>query len=113
MKTYYIVTKNNQEYNDEIYYFTDGGIPARVFEGENAKQRARDKARELSILEYTGIQLWEYENHDDWPEDIFPGAWDGDSPNYDYIIENPTDEQIDYLLGAIPFYEVTEIIEND
>jgi hypothetical protein len=113
MKTYYIVTKTNQEYNDEVYYLTDGGAPVRVFEGENAMELARAKAREFSILEYTGIQLWEYENHDDWPEDIFPGVRDGNRPNYDYIIENPTDEQIDYLLGAIPFYEVTEIVETE
>lgn len=114
MKTYYIVTRTNQEYNDEVYYFTDGGAPVRVFEGENAMGLARAKARELSLQEYNGICLWEYENHQDWPKNIFPEAWDGEDINYEYYVDGGslTEDQLNYLLVKLPFYEVTQIIEE-
>lgn len=107
-KYYYIITEANQEYNDEIYYFTEGGHAVTVFEGENAFQRATAQARELNIEKYKGLNLWEYGG--DWDAGLFPGVYkeDGDS-NYDYSLENPTEEQIKFLLIEFPFYYVQTV----
>ena len=111
MKKYYIVTETNQEYNDETYYFTDGGAPIRVYEGEEGKILAENEARRLNIARYNGINLWEH--GEQWDEEAFPEIFDenGDC-NWDYCLKNPNEQQVDVLLSRLPIYEIYEVQSN-
>ncbi len=123
-KICYIVVKRNQEYNDEYYYFSDGGRPNNAFLD---KGKAEELCFELNKKELQGLNLMEWQE-DEFEIDesfinFFPsfekflGKQSYDLGYKDLILPGElTNEQVEYLMGltGLKFYEVfeTELLEE-
>lgn len=125
MNKCYVVVENNREYNDEFYYFTDGGRPNNVF---LEKGRAEEQCLELNKKEFQELNLME------WLQDgieideefiryfpTFEKFLEKDSFDLGYedliLPKELTNEQVKYLikLTHLKFYEVikTEFVGGD
>lgn len=117
-KTCYIVIKRNQEYNDEYYYFSDGGRPNNAFLD---KGKAGELCFELNKKELQGLNLMEWQEDefeiDEGFINLFPsfekflGKSSYDLDYEDLILPRElTNEQVEYImdLTGLKFYEVFE-----
>lgn len=117
MSKYFVVVKNNDEYNDEIYTVHDGGQPVKVGISREVAQKYADQ---LNWENFSGLAIYDYcygledilacsvEDLSSILRGVFPTAeWDLD----ELVLPEMTLEQYKLIAPCfdLEFYSVKEI----